>query len=414
MRRRVVVTGMGALTPLGNSLRDTWLEICAGKSGIGGITKFDASGFETKIAGELKDFDPLNFVNKKEVRRFDNFIIYALASAEMALDDAGLTIDETNGDRAGVFIGSAIGGLATIEREKTAFLQHGPGKMSPFIIPAVLCNLAAGQVAIRWGAKGPIGCPVTACAAGTNAIGEAGRIIERGDADIMIAGGSEAAVCPLAVDGFNAMRAISKRNDEPGRASRPFELHRDGFIISEGAGILILEELSYALNRGAKIYAELAGYGCTADAYHMAAPPPGHAGAERCMRAALRDAGLIPEELDYINAHGTSTPINDLYETEAIKSAVGGHSGKLMVSSTKSMTGHLLGASGAVEAIFTVKAIEEGIVPPTINLDEPDPECDLDYVANEARKVTINVAMSNSFGFGGANGVLIFRRSVFT
>ncbi len=414
MRRRVVVTGMGALTPLGNSLRDTWLEICAGKSGIGGITKFDASGFETKIAGELKDFDPLNFVNKKEVRRFDNFIIYALASAEMALDDAGLTIDETNGDRAGVFIGSAIGGLATIEREKTAFLQHGPGKMSPFIIPAVLCNLAAGQVAIRWGAKGPIGCPVTACAAGTNAIGEAGRIIERGDADIMIAGGSEAAVCPLAVDGFNAMRAISKRNDEPGRASRPFELHRDGFIISEGAGILILEELSYALNRGAKIYAELAGYGCTADAYHMAAPPPGHAGAERCMRAALRDAGLIPEELDYINAHGTSTPINDLYETEAIKSAVGGHSCKLMVSSTKSMTGHLLGASGAVEAIFTVKAIEEGIVPPTINLDEPDPECDLDYVANEARKVTINVAMSNSFGFGGANGVLIFRRSVFT
>lgn len=414
MRRRVVVTGMGVLTPLGNSLRDTWPAICAGKSGIGGITKFDASGFETKIAGELKDFDPLNFVNKKEVRRFDNFIIYALASAEMALDDAGLTIDETNGDRAGVFIGSAIGGLATIEREKTAFLQHGPGKMSPFIIPAVLCNLAAGQVAIRWGAKGPIGCPVTACAAGTNAIGEAGRIIERGDADIMIAGGSEAAVCPLAVDGFNAMRAISKRNDEPGRASRPFELNRDGFIISEGAGILILEELSYALNRGAKIYAELAGYGCTADAYHMAAPPPGHAGAERCMRAALRDAGLIPEELDYINAHGTSTPINDLYETEAIKSAVGGHSGKLMVSSTKSMTGHLLGASGAVEAIFTVKAIEEGIAPPTINLDEPDPECDLDYVANEARKVTINVAMSNSFGFGGANGVLIFRRSVFT
>lgn len=410
MKRRIVVTGIGSLTPLGNSSATTWEGICAGKSGIGMITKFDCTGFETRIAGELKNFDPSTFVSRKEARRSDNFILYALAATAMALEDARLTIDESNALATGVIIGSAIGGLATIEQEKSGQLQHGPGKMKPFSIPAVLCNLAAGQVSIKYGAKGPIGCPVTACAAGTNAIGEAARIIERGDATIMIAGGSEAAVCPLAVDGFNAMRAISRRNDEPEKASRPFDLNRDGFIISEGAGIMILEEMSFAIKRGAKIYAELAGFASTADAYHMATPPPGHAGAARCMEMALKDAGMAPTEIDYINAHGTSTPINDAYETEAIKTVFAEHSKKLMVSSTKSMIGHLLGASGAVEAILSVLTIERGIIPPTINLDEPDPECDLDYVPHQARRREINAAMSNSFGFGGANGVLIFKK----
>ncbi|MDI6727087.1 MAG: beta-ketoacyl-ACP synthase II [Smithellaceae bacterium] len=410
MKRRVVVTGLGAITPLGNSVEETWQGISEGRSGIGRITRFDCTDYETKIAGELKGFDPLVFINKKEVRRYDDFIIYALAAAAMAVRDARLTINDDNAERTGVIIGSAIGGLTTMEREKLALTQNGPGKMSPFIIPSALCNLAAGQVSIKHGAMGPISCTVTACAAGTNAIGEAGRVISRGDAEVMIAGGAEAAICSLAVAGFNAMRAISTRNDLPGEASRPFDRERDGFVIGEGAGIVILEELQTALNRGARIYGELVGYASTADAYHMAAPPPGHAGAARCMRAALRDAGMVPDELEYINAHGTSTQINDAYETEAIKTVFGEHARRLAVSSTKSMTGHMLGAAGGVEAIFSLKAMQEGFLPPTTNLQNPDPQCDLDYVPNYARKAAIRTAMSNSFGFGGANAVLIFRK----
>ncbi len=410
MKRRVVITGLGAVTPLGNSLEETWQGIAAGRSGIGIITKFDCSSYETRIAGELKGFDPLLFIHRKELRRYDDFIIYALAAAAMAVEDAGLIINDRNAERTGVIIGSAIGGLATMERAKLAVSQGGPDKMSPFTIPGSLCNLAAGQVSIKHGAKGPINCTVTACAAGTNAIGEAARVISRGDADAMITGGAEAAICSLSVAGFNAMRAISTLNDQPEKASRPFDLKRDGFVISEGAGIVILEEFSRALDRGARIYAELAGYATTSDAYHMAAPPPGHAGAAHCMRLALKDAGMEPEEMEYINAHGTSTEINDAYETEAIKTIFAEHARNLSVSSTKSMTGHMLGATGAVEAIFAAKAIYEGLIPATINLDNPDPLCDLDYVPHLARKAAIRTAMSNSFGFGGANAVLVFRK----
>jgi 3-oxoacyl-[acyl-carrier-protein] synthase II len=410
MKRRVVVTGLGALTPLGNSVNESWEGVVAGKSGIGPITKFDCSAFKTKIAGEVKNFDPLQYVSKQEVRRYDDFILYALAAAEMALADAHLTISPEISERAGVIIGSAIGGLAKLEEEVTNLLNAGPRKISPFAVPAILANLASGHVSIRFGAKGPINCAVTACAAGTSAIGDAFRTIACGDADVMIAGGVEAAVTQLAVGGFGAMRALSVKNDEPQKASRPFDKDRDGFVIGEGCGIVILEELSFALNRGARIYAELAGYGCTSDAFHMAAPPPGHEGAARCMRAAVRDAGLKPEDIDYINAHGTSTPLNDLYETQAIKSLFGEHAAKLMVSSTKSMTGHMLGGTGGVEAIFAVKAIQEGLIPPTINLDHPSDECDLDYVPHTARRREIKTALSNTFGFGGVNAVLLFRK----
>jgi 3-oxoacyl-[acyl-carrier-protein] synthase II len=401
---------MGAVTPIGNSAEDTWRGICAGQSGIGTITKFDTTAYETKIAGEVKNFDPLSFISKKDLRKLDDFIIYALACAQMAIADAGLTIDETNALRTGVIIGSAIGGLATMEKAKETILHDGPRRMSTFTISSVLANLGAGQVSIRCGAKGPINCTVTACASGTNAIGDAARIIAHNYADVMITGGVEAAVCPLSVAGFNAMRALSTRNEEPQKASRPFDKDRDGFVIGEGCGLLILEELSYAVNRGARIYAEVIGYGSTSDAFHIAAPPPGHEGALRCMKAALLDAGLQPEEIDYINAHGTSTFLNDIYETQAINSLFGDHSKTLAVSSTKSMTGHLLGATGGVEAILSVKAICDGIIPPTINLDNPDPQCDLDYVPHTARKREIRTAMSNSFGFGGANAVLIFRK----
>ena len=410
MKRRVVVTGMGAVTPLGNSVAETWEGICLGRSGIGPITRFDCSAFETKIAGELKGFDPLRYVNRKEQRRLDDFIVYSLASAEMALADAALTPAAGPAERFGVIIGSAIGGLSTIEKEKEAIFLGGPRKMSPFTIPAVLANLAAGHVSIRFGAKGPVNCPVTACATGTCAIGDAARIIERGDADVMIAGGVEAAISPLCVAGFNAMRAISTRNEEPQKASRPFDRGRDGFVISEGCGIVVLEALPFALDRGAMIRGELAGYGLTSDAFHMAAPPPGHEGASRCMRAALRDAGMEPAAIDYINAHGTSTPLNDAFETQAIKAVFGEHSRRLAVSSTKSMTGHLLGAAGGVEAILSLQAIGEGILPPTINLENPDPDCDLDYVPRQARPMRIRTAMSNTFGFGGVNAVLIFSR----
>ncbi|OGP82110.1 MAG: beta-ketoacyl-[acyl-carrier-protein] synthase II [Deltaproteobacteria bacterium RBG_16_58_17] len=401
---------MGAVTPLGNTVAETWEGICRGKSGIGRITRFDCTAFETKIAGELKGFDPLQFVNRKEQRRLDNFIIYALASAEMALADAGLVIGAGEAERTGVIIGSAIGGLATIEKEKEAVLLGGPRKMSPFTIPAALANLAAGHVSIRFGAKGPINCSVTACASGTCSIGDAARIIAGGYADVMIAGGVDAAVTPLCVAGFNAMQAISTRNEEPEKASRPFDRDRDGFVISEGCGLVVLEALPRALEKGARIYGELAGYGSTSDAFHMAAPPPGHEGAARCMRAALHDAGMDASGIDYINAHGTATTLNDAYETEAIKAVFGEYARRLAVSSTKSMTGHLLGATGGLEAILALKAIGEGILPPTINLDNPDPACDLDYVPHQARKMEIRTAMSNTFGFGGVNAVLIFRK----
>ena len=411
LKRRIVITGIGAVTPLGNSARDSWKAICAGQSGIGRITKFDATGHRTQIAGELKNFDPLNYVSNKELRKLDNFIVYALAAAGMAVSDARLRINETNAERVGVIIGSAIGGLGTMEREEVAILSGGPRKMSPFAIPAVLANLAAGHVSIRCGAKGPISCPTTACSSGTNAVGDAMRMICGGYADVMIAGGTDAAITPLGVGGFNAMRAISTRNDEPEKASRPFDRDRDGFVIGEGSGVLILEERTSALKRGARIYAEVVGYGSTSDAYHMVIPPPGHEGAARCMSAALKDARMKPADIDYINAHGTSTPPNDLYETQAIKKVFGKHAPNLAVSSTKSMTGHLLGAAGAVEAIISAMSIYEGIIPPTINLDNPDPDCDLDYVPHKARKKNIDTAMSNTFGFGGVNAVLIFRKS---
>jgi len=410
MKRRVVVTGLGAITPLGNSAQESWDSAIAGKSGVGPITKFDSTSFNTKIAAEIKNFDPLQFMDKKEVRRYDDFILYALAASEMAMADAALTISPEIAERTGVIIGSAIGGLATLEREKEVVLKSGPRKISPFAIPAILPNLASGLVSIRFGAKGPINCAVTACAAGTSAIGDAYKTIAYGDADIMITGGAEAAVTTLGVGGFNSMRALSQRNEEPQKASRPFDKDRDGFVVGEGSGIIILEELSAALARGARIYAELAGYGCTSDAFHLAAPPPGHEGAARSMLAAMRDAGMNATDIDYINAHGTSTPLNDLYETQAIKALFQEHAYQLLISSTKSMTGHMLGATGGVEALFAVKSLAEGVIPPTINLDNPDPECDLDYVAHTARRQEINTAMSNTFGFGGVNSVLIFKK----
>ncbi|MBN1664387.1 MAG: beta-ketoacyl-ACP synthase II [Deltaproteobacteria bacterium] len=410
MQRRVVITGLGAVTPLGNSVKETWDGLCSGKSGIAKITKFDCADFETQIAGELKNFDPLKYISKKELRRYDDFIIFALAASEMAVEDAQLTIDDTNCERIGVIIGSAIGGLGTIEKEIQILMQSGPKRVSPFTIPSALANLGAGHVAIRFGAKGPISCTVTACSSGNNAIGDSFHIIADGYAEIMITGGVEAAITPLAVAGFNAMRAISMNNDEPQKASRPFDLNRNGFVMSEGAGILILEELTHALNRGARIYAEVAGYGSTCDAFHMAQPPEGHEGAVRCMKAALLDAGMMAGDIQYINAHGTSTPLNDKYETEAIKTVFGDYGKMIPVSSTKSMTGHMLGAAGGIEAIISIKAINEGIIPPTINLDTPDPSCDLDYVPQLARKQDVTTVMSNSFGFGGVNSVLIMKK----
>jgi 3-oxoacyl-[acyl-carrier-protein] synthase II len=401
---------MGALTPLGNNLADTWEGICRSRSGIDRITQFDTKHTATKIAGELKGFDPLPYVNRKVVRRLDNFIVYALAAAEMAMADAGFDINDSNAERTGVVIGSAIGGLATTEKAKEAMLLGPHYRLSPFTIPAVLANLAAGHVSIRFGAKGPINCPVAACSSGACAIGDAARLIADGYADAMIAGGTEAAVTELCLVGFNAMQAISTRNDEPQRASRPFDVDRDGFVVSEGAGVVVLEELSHAQGRGAKILGELIGYGLTSDAYHMAAPPPGHEGAARCMKAALADACVDATDIDYINAHGTSTNLNDSYETEAIKTVFGQHAKAMPVSSTKSMTGHLLGATGALEAILSLKAISEGIIPPTINLDNPDPLCDLDYVPGVARKANIGTVMSNTFGFGGVNAVLVLRK----
>lgn len=408
-KKRVVVTGLGTVNPLGNSVLDSWEAACSGKSGIGPITRFDTSEFKTRIAGEVRNFDALAFVNAKELRRIDLFILYALASANMAVADAGLDHPEDLGDRTGVVIGTGIGGLSTTEKEKEILLSGGPKRISPFTIPAVLPNLAAGQVAIRHGARGPISCTVTACASGSNAVGDAFRAVADGYADVMIAGGTEAAVCPLTVAGFNAMRAISTRNDEPEKASRPFDRDRDGFVIGEGAGVLILEELSHAVKRRARIYAEVAGYATTSDAYHIAAPPPGHHGAVRAMELAMRNARLLPSDIDYINAHGTSTPLNDLYEVEAILQVFGDRE-DLAVSSTKSMTGHLLGAAGGVESVFTVLAVAGSVLPPTINLDRPEKECRIDFVPHTSRKRDVRAALSNSFGFGGVNAVLAFRK----
>jgi len=409
MNKRVVVTGLGMVSPLGIGVKDNWEAICQGKSGIGPVTRFDITDFPSKIAGEVKGFNPEDFIDKKETKKMDIFIHYALASGMMALKDSGLTIDESNADRVGVLVGAGLGGLSTIERYHSVLLEHGPKKISPFFIPMLIVNLAPGQISIYFGARGPNSSVVTACATGNHSIGEACRIIQRGDADVMIAGGAESTITPLAIGGFCSMRALSTRNEEPQRASRPFDKDRDGFVIAEGAGLLILEELEHAARRGAHIYAEIIGFGCNADAYHISAPSPNGMGAAKCMEIALKDARINYDEVDYVNAHGTSTPLNDLSETMAMKTVFRDHARKIAVSSTKSMTGHLLGAAGGVEAIYSVLAISRGVIPPTINYETPDPECDLDYVPNTPREATVRVVMSNSFGFGGTNATLIFR-----
>jgi 3-oxoacyl-[acyl-carrier-protein] synthase II len=409
MTRRVVVTGLGMVTPLGTGVEKNWEAACSGKSGIGPITKFDASPFLSRIAGEVTDFNAEDFLDKQKIRRFDVFIHYAVASARMALEDSGLKIDAKNGHRVGCITGSGLGGLAMLEHYHQILLEKGPGRISPFFIPGIIANMAPGQIAIEFGAKGPNLSIETACAASCHAVGEAFRLIREGFADAMITGGAEAVVTPLALGGFCKMRALSTRNDEPEKSSRPFDLDRDGFVMGEGAGILILEELDKALDRGADIYAEVIGYGMSADAYHVSAPDPEGEGAISCMKMALDYAGMRPEDLDYINAHGTSTKLNDLSENKAIKAVFGDHAYKLPISSTKSMTGHLLGGAGGVEAIFLSLIIKHGIIPPTINYETPDPECDLDYVPNVARKAVVKTGMSNSFGFGGTNASLIFK-----
>jgi 3-oxoacyl-[acyl-carrier-protein] synthase II len=410
LARRVVVTGVGLLSSVGIGTEENWDALRAGRSGIGPITHFDASRHATRIAGEVKGFDPLQFISKKDVKKVDVFIQYAIAASQFAVDDAKLAITEANADQVGVFIASGIGGFATIESEHEELLKGGPRRISPFFIPASIINLAAGHVSIRFGAKGPNLATCTACTASAHAVGEAAEIIKRGDADVMIVGGSEAAITPMGVGGFAAMRALSTRNEEPERASRPFDKDRDGFIIGEGAGILILEELEIARARGAKIYAEIAGYGLSGDAYHLTGQPEDGNGAVRSMQMALRKAGISSDQVDYINAHGTSTPINDPTETLAVKRTFGDHAYKLVMSSTKSMTGHLLGAAGGLEAGITALAVRDQVAPPTINLDSPDPACDLDYAANASRPMTIRYALSNSFGFGGTNGTLLLKR----
>jgi 3-oxoacyl-[acyl-carrier-protein] synthase II len=410
LRRRVVVTGMGLVIPTGIGVETAWKNICDGKSGIGPLTRFDTTGFDTKIAGEVKGFDPSLTIEKKEIKRMDLFVQFALAATKEALEDAQLTITPENCEQVGVIVGTGLGGLPTFEKNHIALLEKGPGRVSPFFIPMLIANMASGHIAMHFGAKGPNTCVVTACATGGHSIGDAFRAIQYGDADVIISGGTEANIAPLTVAGFNAMKALSTRNDEPEKASRPFEKNRDGFVVAEGAGIMILEELESALKRKTKIYAEVAGYGYTADAYHITAPSPNGDGAARCMRMAIKDAGLRPEDVHYINAHGTSTELNDLTETQAIKTVFGEVARKVPVSSTKSMTGHLLGAAGSTEAIFSVLSIRDGILPPTINYEEPDPECDLDYVPNVARRQRVDVAMSNVFGFGGTNATLVFKR----
>jgi len=406
----VVVTGVGLVIPTGIGVAEAWKNICEGKSGIGPLTRFDAKDFETRIAGQVKEFTPERYIEKKEIKKMDLFIQYALAAAKEAMEDAQLKITPENSEQIGVIVGTGLGGLPTLEETHKVLLEKGPSRITPFFIPKLIANLAAGHIAIQYGAKGPNTCLVTACATGAHCIGDAFRAIQYGDAEAIIAGGTEANITPLTIGGFNAMKALSTRNDEPEKASRPFEKNRTGFVVSEGAGILILEELEFARKRGAKIYGEVVGYGYTGDAYHIAAPSPDGDGAIRCMRMAIRDARIRPEDVDTINAHGTSTVLNDATETVAIKAVFGEDAKKIPVSATKSMTGHLLGAAGSTEAIFTLLSIRDGILPPTINYEEPDPECDLDYVPNVARKSAIRIAMSNAFGFGGTNATLIFQK----
>jgi 3-oxoacyl-[acyl-carrier-protein] synthase II len=410
LSRRVVVTGIGLVSSLGIGTEATWESLLAGRSGIGPITRFDASGFPTRFAAEVKAFDPLRFIEKKEVKKMDIFIQFAIAASQFAMDDSGLKVTAEIAPRVGVFIASGIGGFTTIEREHRALLEGGPRRISPFFIPSAIINLASGQVSIRFGAQGPNSATCTACTASAHALGDAFEIIRRGAAEVMIAGGSEAAVCAMGIGGFAAMRALSTRNDDPERSSRPFDRDRDGFVLGEGAGVLILEELEFARARGAHVYAELVGYGMSADAYHMTAPSEDGDGAYRVMKAAIDSAGVEPQVVDYVNAHGTSTPHNDRIETVAIKRCFGDHARRLAISSTKSMTGHLLGAAGGLEAGITVLALHRQVAPPTINLDQPDPDCDLDYVPHRPREKRMIYALSNSFGFGGTNGALLFKR----
>jgi len=412
MSKRVVVTGVGLVTPLGTGTDLTWNNLIAGKSGIARISHFDAveTGMACTIAGEVLDFEVGDYINRKDARKMDKFIQFGVAASLMALEQSGLTIDDSNAERVGVAVGAGIGGLVTIEKTMRAYEAGGARKISPFFIPQTIINMTSGWVSMLSGAKGPNVATVTACATGTHAIGDSFEIIARGDADVMIAGGSEACICELGVGGFSAARALSTRNDEPERASRPWDVDRDGFVMGEGGGVLVLESLESAEARGAEILAEVIGYGMSGDAYHMTTPSPGGEGGARCMKKALNRAGINPEDVDYINAHGTSTPAGDVCETQGIKSVFGDHANKLMVSSTKSMTGHLLGAAGGIEAAFSVLALRNGIIPPTINMDNQDPECDLDYVANEARDANIKIAVSNSFGFGGTNASVVMRK----
>jgi len=408
--RRVVITGVGLVTPLGTGVEKNWQAVMEGRSGVGLVSRFNTDDFPTRIAGEVKDFNPEDFIEKKEIKKMDPFIQYAVAAAHMAMEESRLPITADNEDMVGVIVGVGIAGLSSIEEYHKLFLESRLKKVSPFFIPKLIPNLAPGQISIRYGAKGINYAPTSACSSGAHAIGEAFRLIRLGEQDAMIAGGAEAALTPLGLGGFIAMKAVSSRNEEPEKASRPFDRNRDGFVMAEGSGILVLEELGHAKKRGAKIYAEVVGYGANADAYHMTAPSPEGEGAVRCMRAALRSGGIDPLEVDYINAHGTSTPYNDATETQAIKRVFGEHAARLAVSSTKSMTGHLLGAAGGVEGVFSALALHHQCMPPTINYEEPDPECDLDYVPNAPRHAPIRVVLSNSFGFGGTNACLAFRR----
>jgi len=410
-KRRVVVTGVGLITPLGVGVKTTWDNLIQGKSSIRRITRFDASSFQTQIAGEVGGFNPEDYIEPKETKKMDRFIHFAIAAAGMALDDSGLKITDRNAERVGVIVGSGMGGMSSIEHYHSVLLERGPRRITPFFVPMVIVNLASGQISIRFGAKGPNSAVSTACATGSHSIGDAFKIIQRGDADAMIAGGAEAVITPLGIGGFNAMKALSTRNDEPKKASRPFDVDRDGFVMGEGAGVVILESLESALDRDAeKIYAEIVGYGLTADAYHITSPAPNGDGAARCMAITLKDGGIEPSEVDYINAHGTSTRYGDELENNAIKIVFREHAYKVAISSTKSMTGHLLGAAGGVEAVISILSIRDNIVPPTINLDNPDPECDLDYVPYKTRKMPVNYALSNSFGFGGTNACLLFKK----
>ncbi len=406
--RRVVVTGLGVVTPLGTGVEKVWTALCAGKSGVRRITRFDCSGYVSQIAAEVPDFDPAQYIEKKEIKKMDTFIHYAVGAAQLAVDDAGLKVAPEHADRVGVYIGSGIGGLPAIEHYHSIIQEKGPDRVSPFFIPMTVINLASGQVAIRLGAKGPNSCAVTACATGTHCIGDAFRIIQRGEADVMLAGGAESTICPLAVAGFGSSKALSRRNDAPERASRPFDRDRDGFVLGEGAGVVVLEEYEHARQRGARIYGEVIGYAMSSDAFHITAPPDDGEGAVRCMELAILDAGIDKGEVGYINAHATST-FADKVETHAIKQVFGPRAYQIPVSSTKSMIGHLLGAAGGVEAAFSLLAIHRGTIPPTINLEHPDPDCDLDYVAGTARQATVRVALSNSFGFGGVNACLLFK-----